>query len=63
MGLVDSITERGPANYHHHYHNAIVGMSDATGRYNAKWLGVQTFDKQDLLSDLGGAQDGDFRRG
>ena len=42
MGLVDGIKHRGPANYHHHYHNAIVGMSDAAGRYNATDPGQDT---------------------
>ena len=27
----------GPANYHHHYHNAIVGNVDPDTRYNNKW--------------------------
>ena len=26
------------AQYHHHFHNAIVGHGDPDVRYNAKWL-------------------------
>ena len=27
----------GPASYHHHFHNAIVGNVDPDTRYNNKW--------------------------
>ena len=35
--LAEQQYKMGPANYHHHYHNAILGMEDSDGRYNAKW--------------------------
>ena len=60
MQLVENLKDRGPANYHHHYHNAIVG-EDSVGRYNAKWLDVN--DYKNRVNDLGGVQVGDFRRG
>jgi len=52
MNLIESLKNRGPANYHHHYHNAIVG-DDADGRYNAKWLDVSN-DFKNKMNDLGG---------
>jgi hypothetical protein len=50
------LNELGPAIYHHHFHNAIVGSSEPAGRYNAKWL-----EQQDL--EFGQVKSGDFRRG
>ena len=60
--LAEAQYKRGPANYHHHYHNAIVGMNDADGRYNAKWLDLGGL-KSPQNHDLGGVTVGDFRRG
>lgn len=36
--MIKDLTDMGPSIYHHHYHQAIVGSHDASGRYNAKWL-------------------------
>ena len=62
FNLAEAQYKRGPANYHHHYHNAIVGMDDADGRYNAKWLDLGGL-KSPQNHDLGGVTTGDFRRG
>lgn len=62
FGIAEAQYRRGPANYHHHYHNAIVGMEDADGRYNAKWLDLGGL-KSPQNHDLGGVTTGDFRRG
>ena len=35
--LLDGLHDLGPAWYHHHYHNAIIGNKDADARYNNKW--------------------------
>jgi hypothetical protein len=45
----------GPAIYHHHFHNAVVGNHEPAGRYNAKWRSKQ--------GNLGEVKVGDFLRG
>jgi len=39
------------AAYHHHFHNAIVGMDDADRAYNAKWLDKTHIQKNYFLND------------
>lgn len=59
------LTELGPSIYHHHYHQAIVGNNDASGRYNAKWLDRKKTiqPKKSLNQEIGHVNTGDFRRG
>lgn len=49
----------GPALYHHHYHNAIVGGADPDTRYNNKWrYGRRASQPMDRLMK-GGAMQGE----
>lgn len=54
--MQEKLNELGPATYHHHFHNAVIGSSEPQGRYNAKWR-----EKTDM--ELGSVKSGDFRRG
>jgi hypothetical protein len=56
MKLKKGLNDMGPAIYHHHFHNAIVGNDEPAGRYNAKWR-----DSED--NSIGHVKVGDFRRG
>ena len=59
------------AGYHHHYHNAIVGMDDPEIRYNAKWAENSPNQSRHYLQDeishlqneIGTVRAGAFRRG
>lgn len=35
--MIEDLRSMGPAFYHHHYHNPIVGEKEIDWRYNAKW--------------------------
>jgi hypothetical protein len=35
--MKQSLNDLGPAIYHHHFHNAVVGNNEPSGRYNAMW--------------------------
>jgi hypothetical protein len=32
-----SLAKVGSSPYHHHFHNAVVGMNEGDFRYNSKW--------------------------
>lgn len=62
--LLGDLHDMGPAIYHHHYHNAIVGRSDAPFRYNRKWNAPRSPDINDSLTNtIGAVKTGAFGRG
>ena len=63
--MIEDLRNMGPAYYHHHYHNPIVGEKEIDWRYNAKWNksnrsnSIQT----PLANDIGQIKVGEFQRG
>lgn len=62
--LIGDLQDMGPAIYHHHYHNAIVGRTDAPFRYNRKWNAPGKSETEDTLTNtIGQVKPNSFRRG
>ena len=62
--LLDNMHEMGPAIYHHHYHSAIVGRTDAPFRYNRKWMNENKISgEKNLTNNIGQIKTNDFLLG
>ena len=63
QNLIENLHEMGPAIYHHHYHNAIVGKTDVPFRYNRR-RNQQSLDSEEALTNtIGTVKPNSFRRG